>query len=380
MENTKNVQFEEVNNKSIKNIFFQNPIRISESLAKNYEILRQIQGTINFSKYYRAPYTKMEDYNIECHNLRKAGLDEATRIYLARDTEEIVKMETCNAPKDMVIEMNNLANAVQNLAKVNAYIMARSILDMSVCISKSIMNISDEMERKNKLDELYMLINKIEEYEDKLIELGCLKEAYDTMKLIQYPIIKLDIYEMCLIQLLPEALLMRVINKTRETWRNPINILLEIFSTYDWYWNIDNNRMLLAVGNKPISDMVYIGMPKGMIEYDAEDFHKDGIVILGEFQRFGDKYFHNKEHETICAIKIKDCFKLKMAQELIEYMLKEIAVNKLQFEDSYYSVYNNMQSINRDIQLANLRNLYIGLRNAVRECKIKKALGESIES
>ena len=39
-----------------------------------------------------------------------------------------------------------------------------------------------------------------------------------------------------------------------------------------------------------------------------------------------------------------------MAQELMEYMLKEIAVNKLQFEDNLFCIYNNMQSINRGIQ------------------------------
>ena len=74
--------------------------------------------------------------------------------------------------KDMVIEMNNLANAVQKFwQRVNAYYNGESILDVSVCISQKHYKYipMKSRERENRLDELYMLINKIEEYEDKLI-------------------------------------------------------------------------------------------------------------------------------------------------------------------------------------------------------------------
>lgn len=61
--------------------------------------------------------------------------------------------------------------------------IAKTILSASNQLASSILQLTDEIERKNKLDEYYMLLDKIEEYENTLYDMGKLKEAYENLSI-----------------------------------------------------------------------------------------------------------------------------------------------------------------------------------------------------
>lgn len=59
---------------------------------------------------------------------------------------------------------------------------ARTVLQFSKTMTTGLSKISDEMEKKRKTDEFYLLLDLIDSLEDKIIGLGGnLKEIYDNL-------------------------------------------------------------------------------------------------------------------------------------------------------------------------------------------------------
>lgn len=91
--------------------------------------------------------------------------------------------------------LTQIANSNLTIAETQIYsanLIAQSIMKSSQILATSIENLTNEIERKNKMDEYYMLLKEIEQYEDTLMELKCFTEAYEKMDLVEIPIINID--------------------------------------------------------------------------------------------------------------------------------------------------------------------------------------------
>lgn len=369
---------------SIQDILKEEPIRISPNMTSK----KTDQYAI---KYIPINYHFDKETNAQ-NRLKVSELDSAEtierKLFLNENMENINSIRSNSVEGELgkiAYSISNISYAITDLARVErakAYIIAKSILDMSYNLSSSIQQLVDEVERKNKLDEFYMMLNKIEEYEDKLIEWGCLEEVYENLRLIQYPTIQLDEKVKYLLLELDETILEKVIAKMSQQFKHPLKVLAEFLSNQYWWYS--HKRIFLGNERNQLKELL---VPEGFVKEISDKQYRFAVLFNDLYKGYsvtGNKCcLIKKGNLEVLGFGIKLEEPLKVALLWLEARYNSLSMRKIsriQFDERYFKLDNDINKINRDIQLTNLRCLYMSLRNAIREYKIKNALGENIDS
>lgn len=187
---------------------------------------------------------------------------------------------------------------------------------------------NDEIQRKNNLDEYYMLLDKIEEYENILIEWGCFDEAYEKVNVKEIPHICLSDCEMKVLLGLDANIIKECLNICKNIFVSPLEIMPYILYKHK------------VIGwTEPLSKVRY------SLQKDIEEISKHGW-----------NFYKN--------LIIKDC------DELIKNNYKLGYEEIISFK--YKLIKENIEKINSDISMKNAKSLYFSIKQVVREMKIQK--------
>ena len=253
---------------------------------------------------------------------------------------------------------------------------ARTVLQFSKTMTTGLSKISDEMERKRKTDEFYLLLDLIDSLEDKIIGLGGnLKEIYDNLDFNKKdPITITDSEILMLYKLLNEEQLKWLLNASKKDLVNPLKIFCQIFARYTirfediWNGKNYNGHMVAYSIPSPIGDIA-LGIAKE---------NKDNNETIWNFEPFG--WLHKKrgEQERYFEI-VNKKFKLKSSGSFMAYIndsdskhieLKGELLSSIKrlFENITYLSEKQMENIDKfqvviseincDIILDNLRTLH----------------------
>ncbi len=261
-------------------------------------------------------------------------------------------------------------------AAISNYLISESILNSFRNVSFSFSSYTDELERKNKLDEYYMLFNEIDKYDNTLIEFGCIEDAYNNLQLVQYPTINTDIRNMwILINLTTEEGLSKILDISKHQLANPIKILSDIMNHKNTFYFGD--KLLHAGPNNCIripldAQIIRENFDFRFVVYsllDISDLHFDIDRNLSYYED------SNNNPQYLMTFKPTETEEfIKRILEFIYNSLDESSFKNLLWNDSYYKTVEFINSLNMDILLMNLRNLHSGLRNQVRKFKIDKSI------
>lgn len=267
-----------------------------------------------------------------------------------------------------------IANAILDLARVqqeSAQQVAEAIITSSSNIAYSIRQVADEMERKNKLDEYYMLLDKIEQYEEELINRGVIKETYENMAIIKYPTINLDERCQYLLLTLQDEERATLLATTKKNGTHPIKVLENILSSTpnSWFGIEESHKVVLLK-----KERFEIPWVKWKIKEDGVYLTKEAYEIkIGRLAFCGGT---KKGEETFYKLALLGYE--TMGKRLIEFVYNSIndeEIAKMKLNKRYPTLTSELDAINRDVQLANLRILYFQLRSALRTHKINESKG-----
>lgn len=227
--------------------------------------------------------------------------------------------------------------------------IADNILNSANTISNSFSQIANELERKNKLDEYYMLQDKILEFEEKLIKFGVLEQAYENM------------------QIEPT----QIIYFSEDDARIIVNIFEEQPEEYEKF------KIFISQSHKNPVEVIKTWIMDNYVELYIAGYTKNGerkvaLRIKGtninlikrlETKNIGYNLMGKLLSQRYCLIPNEDFVK-RIFNELQSFS---------QVEETYkiYDLISFISSVNRDIVLDNLRNLYSGLRNEVRRYRMQ---------
>lgn len=327
------------------------------------------------------------------------GMDAETEKAIREIPEQLEKINKEN----MRQQKKNRKNA-----KKNAMEIANSILNSANSVSGSINQIANEMERKNKLDEYYMLQDKITMFEEELFNIGQLDKAYDTMQLDKIPEIIVEEenikmlvgifsnsqaefekfkqtiieFHMDPVELLKEYLIKNNIqfhhqtdNITKSSYAS-----MNISGTNIVLWPCVNFEML------GIKRMVQEEGEYEILKINGQDYQlSDGCALI--------KYSeHNHDISEMTMLSDTCSIYLKADTNITEKMIERlqklysnkfnsivnkqsdifISKKKIDITNEVYSFETFLKVVNREIAIDNLRKLYENLRIAVRKCKMMK--------
>lgn len=272
-----------------------------------------------------------------------------------------------------------ISDSILDLTRVHQEVgqmVAEAIISASNNIAYSIRQVVDEMERKNKLDEYYMLLDKIEKYEDELIKMGVINETYEKIELIKYPTIDVDERCQWLLLNLEEEDRATVLAISKRTYTNPLKVLENILSSTPNSWFVGKESGIIEI-NTRMNKRVKLPWKRfrskdenrllGCMTYDdliGNDKIDLGHVVL----------IYSGEKEELCNLKLIEPETIgKRLIELVYNSITDEATSRMKLHKSYVTLMSELDAINRDITLANLRSLYLQLRTAVRKYKISKS-------
>lgn len=328
----------------LSDIIIEKPILLTRSAVQDKnQVIRNIQLNLNFS--------------VSPHSIQN----------LDSETQQSVQSNMAYN-----LDYNQISDAYIQLRSAGT--IASSILDASNLLASSIHQLTDEIERKNKLDEFYMLLENIEKYENILSNMGKLKEAYENLSIISYPLIEIDERSLCLLANLDEELLKLIIVVSQSSNLHPMKVFYSILSTCKWFFCPRISRIYISIGK-------HIGL---RLPWSIYYYFRDSVIIrfndsctlqldISELKQF---YYtpENTNHEANnCMFFHVNISHPMLATVLIEKAYNSISnheISDMYFQDSYLLT-KAISTINRDIQLSNLRSLHTALRNAVRNYRMK---------
>lgn len=304
-----------------------------------------------------------------------------------RTTEEIhttINENGCGAIEHWKISMEeaityglaDIADSVTyagKVAAISSYKIAESILTASRNMVPTLERYIDVVERKNILDEYYMLLNDIEKYESTLIEWGCIADAYDKLNLVQYPTIDVDERGIWMLMnvIKKEDNLSKIIDASKQHFVDPFKLLwicmesvgkwrlkVEYFDEYHQSALECNDFTLPIMVKLNDNKLEFNGIPSALFQVNNIETEME-----------------NRRLYKMAHITAFDGF----AKKAIECAYNSIGEQKLKvmfMNDKYATVVNAINSINQAIQLTNLRNLHSGLRYQVRRCRLEKSLSD----
>lgn len=265
---------------------------------------------------------------------------------------------------------------------ISNYLISESILNSFRNFSFLFDLYPDEIERKNKLDEYYMLLKEIDEYDNILMNFNCIEDAYSNLELVQHPTIKVDLHSLWMLASMPtKEFVDKIMKATRHVHENPMKILSDLMS--------QNNIFVFDLNGKLYSRLdkgIYIPLKVKIIEEKFRkelDIRSPSIILdTSNFHfTFEEKYKLSEKSRQPCyyytIVTVKDSETKEFILRILETIynsLSEKHFKDLLLNDSYYEIVESINSINMDILLMNLRNLHSGLRNQVRRFKIDKAV------
>lgn len=257
--------------------------------------------------------------------------------------------------------------------------IANAIMASVNVLASSIHQLTDEIERKNKLDEFYSLLNKIDDYEDSLIKAGKLEEAYENMSLVKYPLIKYDDRHIFVLMSMTEEVLEQTLSLAAQKLMSPLVIFENfIVGKNCWYGNIKTETIYIKFRDilTPAFNVLCFfdkeGGNFGLSLVNEEQLTRSNRIILGQYiSPYEHPYFGYLSHPGDKIMVAKLIFKKNFIETLLDNVNKN-AMTQIYHSTKYVKLVNFINSLNRDIQLTNLRSLCMNLRNAVRMVKITK--------
>lgn len=257
-------------------------------------------------------------------------------------------------PAECLTQIANSNLIIAETQIFSANLIAQSIMKSSQILATSIENLTNEIERKNKMDEYYMLLKEIEQYEDTLMKLKCFTKAYEKMDLVEIPIINID--------------------------RCEAEIL------YDYNRSCDFDRLIKL--SKHYLEHPLVFLPELITEEENKRREREHIMKEVDYFKKPRKLKSDSgvTREECMKERIRACAASTVPQYLspedvaeqikkrydkkVENQERDIS-KKYHIEDFYIKLSESIENINREILLINLRKLHSELRRAVREYKIK---------
>lgn len=180
---------------------------------------------------------------------------------------------TAGAGSEVAYSIDGLAKATKEASKINAaaikqagYQIAQGAITAARIMYQGLAEISDEMEQRRKQEEYYLLLNRIDEAEDKILKLhGDLRAIYDNMDFSDIP----EVFELGLHEIL---------------------VILELFHEAESYdWLVSTSRLTLS---NPFSIACGFLVSSGFkFKADLDDYKKQRISLhLGG--RLGAEYLY----------------------------------------------------------------------------------------
>lgn len=258
----------------------------------------------------------------------------------------LVEEEFYKEPQEI---LNQIANSNLSIAKAeicSGKMISESIIKSSQILSNSLENLTNELERKHKLDEYYMLGREIEQYEDKLLELGCFDEAYEELNLFSIPMIYLNYDE--------------------------ARVLLSTLRKHVIEPNVIKRTMELV---KQHFEHPLVFLPRAL--YERELFYRRARFDSAYRVRC-DLYDTTSillDSPKLDSPRLDDMPPLSTYEEKVKELYREFAKypdnSGVKYTAEYVEIMDIINTVNREIALCNLRNLHSELRRIVRKYKIK---------
>ncbi len=297
-----------------------------------------------------------------------------------------------SAINSLNISINQLADATV----LSGRRIAQALIYQSSIISTSIQKLTDEIERKNKLDEFYMLLDKIERYEDILIEIGVIREAYNNLRMIVYPTFELDNRLIYLLSKFKGRMLKRVMQLSLIMRRNPIIVLIDLLTNMDYYvvTGGDRNLLILTYSSTNTVNEEDTFMMNSELWYYNDETRRFYFKFNTKNMFIGD-YHYDVERSIFLELYIKlhtgdylRCRKLKTENPenigtlIVENLYNDIVSTgneremNLCYQGAFSEIKEQIDRANQEIQMENLRSLYINLRECVKDYKIKRSISD----
>lgn len=333
--------------------------------------------------------------------------------------EEIEAKHTGKEQKTGITHIPELAeNAKSNyaIAKSN-FAIAESIISSGKNILSVLNQIADEMERKNKLDEYYKLIEEITTFEDELDKRDQLGLAYAEMNLnTKKQIILTDGEIKRIVCLLSREKLDQVKKISRLEQKNPLLYLEKMQDSYDVYIEVMHmcsikgsimqgkcvsNIRIPAIGLGDVigetvpllvqkkTNSVWIelnGHKYRCMDQDhywatidaINDNFFDSSEIYSELLKSGDDTMDREEMMKVQLLKGKDMIKEQHEKGPRVYLQVTLPASEVMsviesqetLTEEIIKFKGFLAKLNFDISLQNLRNLHSELRNFLRKVKI----------
>lgn len=296
------------------------------------------------------------------------------------DLESVIG--TIERQKSAVAKSNSeIANNVILVASAN-YTIAGNILQGYRLLSDSIRSISDEIERKNKMDELYMLQSSIDDLEEKLMEMGKLDEAYSEMKSENIPAQNISQEE---IRLLLNICGNVELIKTIVCPEKPISLVTQVL---DYLFDIYAAEKYLVICEKGFrrfgrkDEVLFLGL-KNKIECEYRNGTPIEICIGEEKIPIYDaqmEILRYKSYKTDIStlirrgeLNLKEGLSKSQMLTLVEELKSQLNNKRIEFEElkSIREFETYVETLNREIGLRNWRNMYFELKNIYRKFKIE---------
>lgn len=327
---------------------------------------------------------------------KKGNESDGDEYELEEKTEEAIQQMPKQIEKTRK-EIKRSRKKIKKSINKGAKEIADAILVSANNVSSSLNQIVDEMERKNKLDEYYMLQDKITVLEEELLNMGKLEEAYNNMQIERIPeiIVSEENVQMLLgIFSSSQDDFEKFKKNIRELYRDPVEILKGYMMKNNiqfQYHNPTNNPTYKASSvSMNIRGTKIILWPSvnfemlGIKRTTSQEDETEEILCIND-QEYTLSDGNSVVKYSICHSSIKEMAMLSDSgsiylkadpniSEAIIKRLQKLYSNEPSIANKIYSFEAFIQTVNRDIAIDNLRILYENLRNAVRKYKKKYAI------
>lgn len=375
----------------------------------------QTEPLVPFDAYARIPKGPTIDepkYDLEA---KKAKKDKKDKEIEAKHTGEEQKAGITHNPE--LDKSNNAIDKSNNAIAKSNFAIAESIISSGKNVLSVLNQIADEMERKNKLDEYYRLIEEITTFEDELDKRGQLGPAYAEMNLnTKKQIILTDGEIKRIVCLLSREKLDQVKKISRLEQKNPLLYLEKMQDAYDVYievmhmcsieGNITQGKCVsnIRIPATGLSDVIGKTVPllvekktnSVWIELNGHKYRCmdqahywatidaitnnffDSSKTYSELLKSGDDTMNREEMMEVQLLKGKDMIKEQHEKGPRVYLQVTLPASEVMsviesqetLTEEIVEFKGFLAKLNFDITLQNLRNLHNELRIFLRKVKI----------
>lgn len=312
------------------------------------------------------------------------------------------------AIEKIAIQNGEEVETVQNIAETKTkaqknYEAINNIFETCKDVLMSLNHIADEDERKNKLDEYYMLQREITNLEDKLSQMGNVKKAYSEISIEEIPTVQMNnldikfILEGCNNETLEKI---KILSKGNLC--SPMEIVFSLLANstifiVPMYWDEDTDFAIKIAGIDiewmKTTDMFLIDKSFIIGGFKEKNIVKGGLCyktnhdlryIINTWMEYINHNYCKESIEkqkeifvTNAKVQLEKKLGEKGAIKLIESIQKEIEKEECLEgfnQEAIYEFKAFLSCLNIDIVLSNLRKVHGELKRVVRKYKLEREI------